>query len=121
VNDRGTALAAAAQLPLAGQQYDDAHNQIWIQSVGNRTTQDLGLHQLDALQSCAPDWSPNDRFIVFESNRGCVSGSYAISVEAAVGGAARRDGIGLRRSARPRVAVRAGSARWELHVESRTS
>jgi Tol biopolymer transport system component len=88
VSHRGTALAVAAQLPLAGQQYDDAHNQIWIQSVGNPTTQDLGLHQLDALQSRAPDWSPNDRFLAFESNRGCVNGNYAIFLEAAVGGAA---------------------------------
>jgi Tol biopolymer transport system component len=64
------------------------HNQIWIQSVGNPTTQDLGLHQLDPLQSRAPDWSPNDRFLAFESNRGCVNGRYAIFLEAAVGGAA---------------------------------
>jgi hypothetical protein len=84
----GAMLAVAAQLPLAGQQYDDTTNQIWIQAVGNPTTEDLGLHQLDALQGRAPDWSPNDRFVMFESSRACVDGNYAIFIEAASGGEA---------------------------------
>jgi hypothetical protein len=84
----GTMLAVAAQLPLAGQEYDDTNNQIWLEAVGDPTMQDLGLHQLDALQGRAPDWSPNDRFIMFESSRGCVDGRYAIFIEVASGGAA---------------------------------
>jgi Tol biopolymer transport system component len=28
--------------------------------VGDPTTENLGLHQLDALQGRAPDWSPDD-------------------------------------------------------------
>jgi len=84
----GRMLAVAAQLPLAGQQYDDTNNQIWIQAVGDPTTQDIGLHQLDALQGRAPDWSPNDRFVMFESSRGCVDGNYAIFIEAVSGGEA---------------------------------
>src|SRR5262249_61623232 len=50
--------------------------------------QDIGLHQLDALQGRAPDWSPNDRFVMFESSRGCVDGNYAIFIEAVSGGEA---------------------------------
>jgi len=88
VSHDGTMLAVAAQLPLAGQQYTDTDNQIWIQAVGDPATADLGLHQLDALQGRAPDWSPNDRFVMFESSRGCVDGNYAIFIEAASGGEA---------------------------------
>src|SRR5215468_5135974 len=88
VSHDGTMLAVAAQLPLAGQEYDDTNNQIWIQAVGDPTTEDLNLHQLDALQGRAPDWSPDDRFIMFESSRGCVDGNYAIFIEASLGGEA---------------------------------
>lgn len=88
VSHDGTTLAIAAQQPVAGQQYDDNHNQIWIQAVGDPTTQDLGLHELDGTQSRTPDWSPNDKFLIFESNRACVNGNYAIFMEVAVGGAA---------------------------------
>ena len=35
----GAMLAVAAQLPLAGQQYDDTNNQIWIQAVGDPATE----------------------------------------------------------------------------------
>jgi Tol biopolymer transport system component len=88
VSHHGTMLAVAAQLPLVGQQYDDTNNQIWIQAVGDPTTENLGLHQLDALQGRAPDWSPDDQFIMFESSRGCVDGNYAIFIEAGLGGEA---------------------------------
>jgi Tol biopolymer transport system component len=85
VSHDGAMLALAAQLPLAGQQYTDTSNQIWVQAIGDPATADLGLHQLDALQGRAPDWSPNDRFVMFESSRGCVDGNYAIFIEAASG------------------------------------
>jgi Tol biopolymer transport system component len=88
VSHDGSMLAVAAQVPLAGQQYDDSNNQIWIQAIGDPATEDAGLHQLDALQGRAPDWSQNDRFVMFESNRGCVNGNYAIFIEAASGGEA---------------------------------
>ena len=58
------------------------------QAVGDPTTENLGLHQLDALQGRAPDWSPDDQFVMFESSRGCVDGNYAIFIEAALGGEA---------------------------------
>ena len=86
VSHDGRSLAVAAQVPLAGQEYDDTNNQIWIQAVGDPTTEDLGLHQLDVLQGRAPDWSPNDRFVMFESSRACVDGNYAIFIEVASGG-----------------------------------
>lgn len=88
VSHDGSTLAVAAQTPIAGQKYDDMHNQIWIEEVGDAHTQNLGLHQLDGLQSRAPDWSPNGAFLIFESNRGCVNGNYAIFMEAAQGGRA---------------------------------
>jgi Tol biopolymer transport system component len=88
VSRSGKMLADAAQLPIEGQQYNDANNQIWIEAVGEASTQDLGLHQLDALQARTPDWSPNDRFLIFESSRGCVNGNYAIFMEAVTGGKA---------------------------------
>jgi Tol biopolymer transport system component len=88
VSRDGTMLAVAAQTPIAEQEYDDSSNQIWIEKVGDAVTEDLGLHQLDALQARTPDWSPNDRFLIFESNRGCVNGNYAIFIEAATGGKA---------------------------------
>jgi len=88
VSHDGTMLAVAAQLPLTGQEYDDSNNQIWIQAVGDPMTEDLGLHQLDTLQGRAPDWSPTDRFVMFESSRACVDGHYAIFIEIASGGEA---------------------------------
>ncbi len=85
VTHDGSAVAVAAQQPIAGQKYNDANNQIWIESVGDAETQNLGLHPLDGLQSRAPDWSPDDHFLIFESNRGCVNGNYAIFIEVASG------------------------------------
>jgi Tol biopolymer transport system component len=84
VSRDGSQLAFAGQLPLAGNQYSDSNNQVWIQSLNSLS--DLNLHQLDALQGRTPDWSPNDRFLIFESTRGCVDGSYAIFIEDAGGG-----------------------------------
>ena len=49
---------------------------------------DTGLHQLDPLQGRTPDWSPNDRFLTFESKRGCLNGNYAIFIEASTTGKA---------------------------------
>ncbi|MBF6570590.1 MAG: PD40 domain-containing protein [Candidatus Binataceae bacterium] len=88
----GCELAFAGQVPVAGSQYDDDHNQIWIQHLispgTNPCTFDSGLHQLDPLQARTPDWSPNNRFLTFESNRGCLNGNYAIFIEVASGGEA---------------------------------
>jgi len=88
VSHDGTELAIAAQAPIAGQQYDDQHNQIWIEQVGDAATRDLGLHQLDALNARTSDWSPNDRVLIFESNRACANGNYAIFMEIATSGKA---------------------------------
>jgi Tol biopolymer transport system component len=83
----GTLLAFAGQPPVAGSEYNDDQNQIWIQFLIPPGTDpadfDTGLHQLDPLQGRTPDWSPNDRFLSFESKRGCRSGNYAIFIEAA--------------------------------------
>ena len=88
VSHDGTELAIAAQAPIAAQEFSDEHNQIWIEQVGDAATQSLGLHQLDALNARTPDWSPNDRVLIFESNRACVNGNYAIFMEIATSGKA---------------------------------
>jgi len=87
----GRELAFAGQMPEAGSQYNDDLNQIWLETlIPNNPPPDFdtGLHQLDPLQGRTPDWSPNDRFISFESKRGCRNGNYAIFFEAAVTGKA---------------------------------
>jgi Tol biopolymer transport system component len=88
----GTQLAFAAQLSQVGSQYDDDHNQIWIQRLIPANTNpaqfDTDLHQLDPLQGRTPDWSPNDSFLTFESRRGCLNGNYAIFIESALTGEA---------------------------------
>jgi hypothetical protein len=79
-------------MPQAGSQYDDDHNQIWIQRLipaNNSPAQfDTDLHQLDPLQGRTPDWSPNDSFLTFESRRGGLNGNYAIFIESALTGEA---------------------------------
>jgi Tol biopolymer transport system component len=87
----GSMLAFAGQMPKAGSHYSDDLNQIWLQALipqNPPSNFDTDLHQLDPLQGRTPDWSPNDRFISFESTRGCHDGNYAIFIEAAVGGKA---------------------------------
>ncbi len=86
-------LAFAGQLPLANNQYSDSNNQVWIEFINPAVLPpsaafDLNLHQLDGLQGRTPDWSPNDRFLIFESTRGCLDGNYAIFIETAIGGKA---------------------------------
>jgi len=93
VSRDGTLIAFAGQLPVTGNQYSDANNQVWIESIDPTLPQagdsfDPNLHQLDGLQGRTPDWSPNDRFLIFESTRGCLNGNYAIFIEASVGGRA---------------------------------
>ncbi len=88
----GKLIAFAGQSPVQGSKYNDDQNQIWIQSLippnTDPTKFDTGLHQLDPLQARTPDWSPNDRFLTFESKRGCLNGNYAIFIEAASTGQA---------------------------------
>ena len=93
VSRNGSELAFAGQLPAAGSQYSDSNNQVWIESIDPAILPGIdafnsNLHQLDGLQGRTPDWSPNDRFLIFESTRGCLGGHYAIFIEAATGGKA---------------------------------
>jgi Tol biopolymer transport system component len=93
VSRDGSRVAFAGQIPEPGNSYSDTNNQVWIEdfnppNVAPGQTFDPNLHQLDGLQGRTPDWSPNDRFLIFESTRGCVNGHYAIFIEAASGGRA---------------------------------
>ena len=91
ISRNGKELAFAGQRPEAGSQYNDELNQIWLQALipANPPPDfDTGLHQLDPMQGRTPDWSPNDRFLTFESKRGCLNGNYAIFIEAATTGKA---------------------------------
>ena len=93
VSRDGTQMAFAGQPPVTGNQYSDFNNQVWIESLDlpalpGASDFDLNLHQLDALQGRTPDWSPNDRFLIFESTRGCLDGHYAIFMEPSSGGKA---------------------------------
>ena len=93
VSRDGLEMAFAGQPTVAGNQYSDQNNQVWIESLALSVapasdTFDPNLHQLDGLQGRTPDWSPNDRFRIFESTRGCLNGNYAIFIEASAGGRA---------------------------------
>jgi dipeptidyl aminopeptidase/acylaminoacyl peptidase len=93
VSREGSTIAFAGQLPVLGNAYSDSSNQVWIEdfnppNVAPGQPFNPNLHQLDGLQGRTPDWSPNDRFLIFESTRGCVGGHYAIFIEAASGGRA---------------------------------
>jgi Tol biopolymer transport system component len=83
VSPDGKWIAFAGQ-KNAGQQYDQTKNSIWL-------VDDLGrLRTLEssAPQGRAPTWSPDGEWLTFESDRGSVSGQYAIFL-------INRDGTGL--------------------------
>ena len=87
VSPNGEMIAFAGQRklcdytePLTCQNYSDLNNQIWLE---NTEEGHHDLHQLDPEQGRTPDWSPDGKWIAFESARGCVNGEYAIFIEAA--------------------------------------
>jgi hypothetical protein len=92
VSHDGMAIAFAGQRaqcdftmqPVTCQDYNDLHNQIWVQLPFQDGAAEV--HQLDPEHGRTPDWSPNDKWIAFESSRGCSDGNYAIFVEVATGG-----------------------------------
>jgi Tol biopolymer transport system component len=86
VSRDGSMLALAAQEPIAGGQYDDAKNLIWIENSDGSD-----LRMLDGLEGRTPNWSPHDTLVEFESNRNCgKSKNYAIFVERPTGGRAHQ-------------------------------
>lgn len=82
VSPDGTAIVFAGQ-KNTGQPYDQNANTLWLLDK-------TGTHQLEAQphQGRAPVWSPNGKWIFFESNRASPDGRYAVF-------AVRRDGTGL--------------------------
>lgn len=74
VSPNGRHIAMAAQRYVPGRKYDQQNNQIWILDVQTRA-----LRVFDAAEGRAPSWSPDGRWITFESNRASRSGAeYAI-------------------------------------------
>jgi len=69
VSPDGLAIAFAGQ--RSDGSYDQTQNRIWL-------LDDDGLREMDALQGRAPAWSPDGRWVVFESDRGSPNGNYAV-------------------------------------------
>ncbi|MBI4470684.1 MAG: PD40 domain-containing protein [Acidobacteria bacterium] len=81
VSADGSTLAFPGQLNN-GQPYNQEHNQIWLLSVDGTT------RPFDPAQARTPSWSPDGRWLAFESNRACPTGLYAIFIEPAGSGMA---------------------------------
>jgi len=80
VSRDGTGIAFAGQLNC-GAPYDQSNNQIWLLDLASG-----GLAQLDPQEGRTPDWSPDDRYLSFESTRFCADGNYTIVISPAAGG-----------------------------------
>lgn len=77
VNPDGTAVAFAGRKGP----FDQTNNQIWIVNTSTKE-----LQQLDPLQGRSPNWSPDGRYILFESDRDTGSdGNYQLFVALAPG------------------------------------
>lgn len=68
---------AQARVAFAGTKgaYNQRDNQVWITQPHS-----LHPHQLDPEQGRSPNWSPDGRWILFESNRKSKNGNYQIFV-----------------------------------------
>lgn len=74
VSHDGKTIAFAGQ-ENKGQNYDPLNNKILLLNSNGK------LHVLDKITGRAPDWSPNDKWIVFESDAGSKKGQYAVFVK----------------------------------------
>lgn len=73
VSPDGAKIAFAGQLNK-GQLYDQTKNNIWIlEQTGT-------YYQLDSNQGRAPSWSPDGKWVGYQSNRGNADGLYAIFI-----------------------------------------
>ena len=78
VSPDGKSIAFAGQ-KNRGKGYDQNNNRIWLINPAGE------LRQLDARQGRTPAWSPDGKWIAFESKQGSNNGRYAIFVESVDG------------------------------------
>lgn len=79
VSPDGKTIAFAGQRPTADNVYDQTRNSIWLRS------EDGTLKQLSPGQGRAPVWSPDGRWVAYESTEGSATGKYAIYIISADG------------------------------------
>lgn len=82
VSHDGNNVVIAAQLNQ-GQPYNENLNQLWMMNLPTRT-----FTQIDPLQARAVYFSPDDKLLAFESDRGSSTGLYAAFIEPVNGGPA---------------------------------
>lgn len=73
VSPVGNAIAFAGQRNV-GQRYDQKKNKIWILEPNGK------LRELDPGEGRSPAWSPDGKYVAFESDRGNEAGLYAIYI-----------------------------------------
>jgi len=84
ISPNGDDIVFAGQKPGGGDQYDQTKNAIWL------LKKDKSLHRLSPGQGRAPTWSPDGKWVAYESTEGSPDGRYAIFIVSADGKQNRR-------------------------------
>lgn len=84
VSPDGDVIVFAGQKPDGTDQYDQTKNAIWL------LKKDKSLRQLSPGLGRAPSWSPDGKWVAYESTEGSPDGKYAIFIVSADGRQTRR-------------------------------